>query len=215
MLARVQSTLAEIYDVETTARVEDFVCDAQAVRRAVGDAELARGEVLLIAEDRDDVSVGLYVSPIALAALRERTDVWTDERSFEAACLVTEGVSHFVYFMFRAEQGHGLSALELEVQAEVDKYAVGVLATPSARRRRSLHGRSEALRYRLFGRTQFIDGAHTPLGERYRVAHRVASRYTRSLERRYVRRDDLRGLRRELRRFYRQGMTGKLEAAGG
>ena len=43
--------------------------------------------------------------------------------------LAVEGVSHFVYLVHRARQERPVSAVELELQAEVDKYLVALLVT--------------------------------------------------------------------------------------
>jgi len=211
-LGRIQRVLSELYDVQVEASVEDFVCDADLVHATVGQG-VGRGELLVVAEDAEGVCVGLYVCPDAVQALTEtgaEADVWLDER-FRAACLATEGVSHFLYLMFRAENEHPVSQLELELQAEVDKYATALLSGNGVG---AIQARSRTVRHRLFAGVRFIDGRGTEQGERYRVAHRVADRYVRRLEEEYLRGGDLPGLMRELRRFYRCGLRGKLESAG-
>jgi hypothetical protein len=75
--------------------------------------------------------------------------------------------------------------------------------------------RSRAIRARIFDGAEFLDDETTEAGERYRLAHRFARAYAALLERRYVDSGDLDALRRELRRFYRLGLQGKLEMAGG
>jgi len=208
-LDRIQDALSALYDVEVESRVEDFVCDAEVVE-AVADGGSDRGEVLVVAEEDDGVSVGLWVQPEAVDALDgEPEEAWLDERRFEAACLATEGVSHFLYLMFRAENDDAVSQLELELQAEVDKYATALLAGNGVE---AIRARSRALRARLFDRVRFIDGRDSEAGERYRVANRWAARYARQLEERYVWHGELEGLRAELRRFYRRGLHGKLLA---
>jgi hypothetical protein len=207
-LDAIQRVLSELYDVDVESSVEDFVCDAETVR-AVGE-DTDRGEVLLIAEEDDGISIGLYVSPHAVAVLSMHADAWLDERGFEAACLATEGVSHFLYLMFRAQNDDAVSQLELELQAEVDKYATGLLAGNGAG---AIRARSRSMRWRLFTRAQFLDDATTEAGQRYRKATAVAARYAAWLEERFVAIGDLEALRTELRRFYRLGLREKLEAA--
>lgn len=211
-LERIQQALSELYDLELESSVEDFVCDEGTVQATVG-AEAGRGEVLLVAEDADGISVGLYVQPSALDSLAMvDEESWFEEDRFEAACLATEGVSHFVYLMFRAERSTSVSQLELELQAEVDKYATGLLAGNGVG---AIRARSRSIRRRLFHDVEYIDGAHTEAGQRYRTASRVASRYVQRLEERHLGRGDLgdlEGLRAELRRFYRLGLREKLEA---
>lgn len=209
-LDEIQRLLSDLYDVRIASAVGDFVCDEETVRATVGDG-VERGEVLLVAEQDDGISVGLYVCPQAVSALGEDPErAWLDERRFAAACLATEGVSHFLFLMFRAEHDDAVSQLELELQAEVDKYATGLLAGNGVG---AIEARSRSMRWRLFHRVAYLDAAHTEAGERYRTATRVAARYARWLEERFVATGDLEGLRAELRRFYRLGLREKLEAA--
>jgi hypothetical protein len=117
-------------------------------------------------------------------------------------------VSHFVYVATRAAQDRAVAALELEMQAEVDKYVV------LAGHFEELEvGRSEHLRERLYERVRFLHDEHTELGERYRVANRVASRFVRRIEASYVRERRFAELRRELHAFFRSGLEDKLRRA--
>jgi hypothetical protein len=123
----------------------------------------------------------------------------------ELAC-AAEGVSHFVYLAVRAAADRPVSLLELEVQAEVDKFALLLLHLW----RRGLRRFSPVLRSRLYERVRF----HAHLGpeelERYRLANRLGGGYARWLEDRYVDGADVEGLVRELRASYRLGAGEKL-----
>ncbi|MEM9074861.1 MAG: hypothetical protein AAGE52_40565, partial [Myxococcota bacterium] len=181
-LHRIQAQLARLYDLDVID-LEPFLCDEEAARAVVGDG-IARGEVLLVAEDKDGISVGLYVAPEAIAELE------TDDPAFEAFSLAAEGVSHFVYLLFRATNDESVSQLELELQAEVDKYATALLEGWGMR---AIQERSRSLRRKLFDEVEFIDESGTVEGERYRIASRAAARYAAHLERRYVVVEDLAG----------------------
>jgi hypothetical protein len=126
----------------------------------------------------------------------------------DGLCQIIEGVSHFVYVATRAAQDRRATALELEMQAEVDKYVVlaGDIESLDV-------ARSAALRERLFERVAFADAAGSELGERYRVANRTALRFLRRLERTHVASRRFGELRRELNVFFRSGQEGKLRAA--
>jgi len=204
-LNRIESRLRALYDLDGVHRVEDFVCNAQVARRAAAQA-VERGEALLVLEEPEDVSVGLYLAPQALEALAESGD-WLGDGSFESFCLVAEGVSHFLYLMFRIEHEHAVTQLELEVQAEVDKYALGLLAGNGVG---LLKERSRALRQRLFTGVSYLDAPGTLEGARYREATRAASGYAAHLERHFVDRGEMHALAAELRRFYRRGPSDKL-----
>jgi hypothetical protein len=207
-LGRIQDALCDLYGIDVPHSVEDFLCDEDAVALVAG-AEADRGEVLVIAEEPDALSLGLYVCDDALRALARAGDAWVDGR-LEAMSLATEGVSHFVYVAYRVEQSRAVSELELELQAEVDKYAVAVTDStfPGV-----LLARSRRVRGDLFDRAEFIDAADTERGERYRLAHRTAMRFTSKLEREFLERADREGWLRRLRAFYRENLQGKLSLA--
>ncbi len=219
MLARIQRILSELYDLRPEVDVEQFVCGRELLEAAVGEDEARRGEVLLICEDEEGIHVGLYLDPGVISRLEAaRPD-------FHAVCLATEGVSHFLYLSFRADNDEQVSQLELELQAEVDKYAAGLLASDAAQQDEgsellagngvgAIRARSRALRERLFRGVRFLDAPGTIEGERYRLAHRAAARYAATLEARFVDHGRVDELWAELRRFYRMGMRQKLERAG-
>ncbi|AKF06234.1 hypothetical protein [Sandaracinus amylolyticus] len=221
MLTRIQHRLATLYDVELEVDVEDFVCDEETARSLGGDDAMRRGEVLFVVPDESGARVALFVEPGARALAG---DAWmADGARFRGACLATEGVSHFVYLAFRADHEIAVSELELELQAEIDKWALGVLAPleelahPMRGRGAALialRDRSRRLRERLFTGARFLDPAGSERGDRYRAAVRLASRYARELEAARIDRGDLDGLTRELRRFYRLGAREKIERIG-
>jgi hypothetical protein len=123
-------------------------------------------------------------------------------------CQIIEGVSHFVYVADRAARDQSTTQLELELQAEVDKYVV----ISSARQTLSVEG-SAILRKHLYEDAAFVDAADTEEGERYRLANTAAQRFVRRLEQDYVQARRLPELRQALREFYQMGLAAKLREA--
>lgn len=219
-LATLQARLSELYDLEQAASVDDFVCDEEVARALGGEDAPLRGEVLFVLPEDEGAQVALFLEP---SARHPRSDGWFDGASnFRACCLAAEGVSHFVYLAFRAEHQQHVSELELELQAEIDKWVLGLFAPfRDFDHARLLAGRgvgaiafrdrSRALRDRLFAGMRFIDEPGTERGDRYRTASRLGARYAQILEEELVARGDIGALMRELRRFYRLGSREKLE----
>jgi hypothetical protein len=199
ILARLQLGLEALYRVETRLAIDAFVID-EAARDAWETARAPR-EQLLVRQEGEDLGLALFVDAAALANL-ERHDpaARLDERNFTDFCLAVEGVSHFVYLALRAADERAVSQLELELQAEVDKFACCVLLTGSALE----------LRGRLYDDVRFAaDLDHDELA-RYQAANSQARRYAGALERRYVQTERTEGLLSELRRFYRMDLPDKL-----
>ncbi|MGF1467201.1 MAG: hypothetical protein ACFCGT_13825 [Sandaracinaceae bacterium] len=218
-LAHIQAWLARLYDLPPAEDVARYICGPELVRDMVGPQQVLRDELLLVAEDAEGVHVALYLDRAALAALpAEGVFALDGDDAFRASCLATEGVSHFLYVAFRAHHRVPVTQLELELQAEVDKYVAGVLGEGTARAIRAREGlsdRSREVRQRLFDSPRFLDPPHSSAGRRYRLAHRLAASYAQRLERGFVDRLRLRELEAELRRFYRLRTKAKAQRAEG
>ncbi len=205
MLARLQRGLERLYRIETRLEVDDFVIDAEE-RERLGVARMPR-EQLLVAQDEDALSLGLFVDRDSLANL-ERHDPTSrlDERNLQDFLFAVEGVSHFVYVAWRAQSDRSMSALELELQGEVDKYVTCVLTDTSP-----AGDRADALRRRLFEDFELEPDLDAEERDRYREANAHASRYSHSLIRRFIRPRRVLDMLAELRRFYRLDLTGKVD----
>jgi hypothetical protein len=203
-LARLQRGLEHLYRIDSRLAVGDFVVDA-AARDRLGLARAPR-EQLLIQEADGELAIGLFVDDAVLANLVRHDPMEAlDERNLAAFLLAVEGVSHFVYTVFCAQADRSVSALELELQAEVDKYITCLLVVDGAR------DQSAQLRRRLFEDFSLEPDLDDDERDRYRAANDNASRYSASLERRFVdarRTPDMLG---ELRRFYRMSLPAKLD----
>jgi hypothetical protein len=203
-----QAELEAIYGVRAP-RVEEFLVD-RARADAVAGAQ-RRDEALLVRESDEGLELGLYLAQeVVLAALEadphDRRPRLTARERLPRLAQAAEGVSHFVYLATRAAAGRPVSLLELEVQAEVDKWALLVLHLW----RRGLRRLSAALRRRLFEKVRYLAHLRPDERERYELANRLAAGYARWLEARFVRSADADGLVRELRTSYRLGGGEKL-----
>jgi hypothetical protein len=196
-----QRGLEVLYRVETNLQVDAFVIDEEQRRRA-GVARAPR-EQLLIREDAGELGMGLFVDRAALDNL-ERNDpsLGLDDANFADFCVALEGVSHFVYLALCAAGHRRVSALELELQAEVDKFVCCVLLAGPASDRRGL-------RRRLYDDVRFLDDLDADERDRYRTANAEAARYAEALDRRFVREQRVADMLGELRRFYRMGLDDK------
>jgi len=192
----IQGGLERLYQLERVADVDAFVSPA-----ASGEREAL---MVRMAED-GAIEMSLHLPTLG----RPDFDVLVDA-DLDPLCQIIEGVSHFVYLAARATLDRGTTQLELEVQAEVDKYVVLVAALGALD-----EPKSKQLRGRLYDEVTFTDARDTEVGHRYRTANRAAARYVERLERAYVRPRRLGDLQRELRRFYRMGQEGKLRTACG
>ncbi len=209
-----QSLLGRLYDVEVRYDVDDFLVTD---RRHLGglhpeNDDRVLEEELLVAESADGAGVALYLDPNLLKRLEGADPLGAlTEGNLADYCTALEGVSHFVYTTWRLGGDAPVSLLELETQAEVDKYAATIF----------LIGQQQGgtfpaqVHSRLFDRVSFDARLKPEQYHRYLTAHRCAAQYCRRLERRFVRRGEARieAMLRELRKFYRLGSAAKLRHA--
>src|SRR5262249_58423439 len=135
-----------------------------------GDAR----EALLIREREGHVEVRIHL-PRGAADGRGRP-------SFDELCQIIEGVSHFLYVAERARRELPATQLELELQAEVDKY---IFLSHDAGRFEPR--RAARIRQILFDRVTFLHPSGTEPGDRYRMANHLAARFAGRLEASYAR----------------------------
>lgn len=186
LASRIQRGLERLYRLDPSADVDDFVTHATDGER----------ETLLVRESDEGLELRLVLPRLG------------DTGSLDPICQIIEGVSHFVYLADRASQDRETSQLELEVQAEVDKYVVLASSLEAFDEHTS-----RRLREQLYEDVSYVHAHDTEEGERYRVANGVARRFVLRLERDYVTRARFGDLQRELRRFFHLGRTEKLRAA--
>jgi len=194
-LARMQRGLETLYRVDTGVEVGDFVID-EAAREALAPTRKPR-EQLLVMEETGEMALALFIHPAVLASL----DAGIGRHNVGDLLLAIEGVSHFIYAVQCARSERPVTQLELELQAEVDKYVTCLLHDVDS---------SEALRTRLFRECAYDDDLDHAERERYEVANDNANRYAAWLEETFVRRRRIPEMLGELRRFYREGLAGKL-----
>jgi hypothetical protein len=214
VLRGMQSLLGRLYDVEVRYDVADFlVTDRSALRHVTAENDTRTlDEELLVAETVDGAGVALYLDPSLLKRLENADPLGAlTENNIADYCTALEGVSHFVYTAWRLDRDASVSLLELETQAEVDKYAATVFLVAHQQ------GGTYPVQVhpRLFDRVSFDARLEPEQYHRYRMAHRCAAQYCRGLERRFVQRGEARieALVRELRKFYRLGSAAKLRHA--
>ena len=213
-LNSLQRHLEVIYDLHTSERVEDFVLTDRALAgQLLSDDRLSSApETLLISQDRSNLAISLFLDCEVLSRLKDDspTEVLHDG-NLEDFLTVVEGVSHFLYLIWNARFQRSVTQLELELQAEVDKFITTMLFI------RRQYGRAALgpLHQTLFNRFRLRADLTVEQRSRYQLANRLASRYCTLLQRLASRAAPKPHLLAELRRFYRMPHHRKLRHIGG
>ncbi|ABA59426.1 hypothetical protein Noc_2984 [Nitrosococcus oceani ATCC 19707] len=209
-LNALQAQLEYIYDVRTYYRVEDFlITDPTLVRRLTEEAA-GKGqsvEALLIRQSKNNLDLALYLNQELLTRLvSDNPSELLHDGNLAEFWFVLEGVSHFLYLAWNVGFERTVTQLELELQAEIDKF---VLTAALIYRQRGIVD-MRLLRRTLFEEIRFRDGLDDIQQQRYQEANRLAARYCGSLEEKYsfIPRNSY--LVNELRRFYRMPQSHKI-----
>lgn len=212
MLGAIQKGLEALYRIDTQLEIADFLLP----RECLEELRTARQppEQLLLREHPGGLDLALYLEEGLLRTL-ERHDPrrGVDERNLSPLLLVLEGVSHFIYAVDRARKQRSISALELELQAEVDKYVSLVLLTWDLGERAPASLPIDLIP-RLFHQVAYPPDLSAEERDRYAEANATAERYACQLERRYLRARALSGFLQDVRRFWRLSYTDKLSHIG-
>jgi len=207
MLERLQQKLHDINRSDTGYDIHDFLVTDARIARAIsgGDIMTNSGEALLLREDEHGVALSLYLDEALLDRLKAG-DPATALRSglLDDLCKVIEGLSHFNYVAWRASRDRSVTLLELELQAEVDKFVSTMQIAHEKRDTELMKG----LHGRLFDNPRFHAHLSRRQLERYRAASEYAARFCQALVPRL--REGGGVALPELRRFYRMSLGDKI-----
>ena len=207
MLSQLQDHLTSIYRVDPGYDVKDFLITDPVIAGILGQGSLILDteESVLLREDKDGLALSVFLDNAMLSRLQnanplqelqvhQLNDLWT----------VLEGISHFNYIAWRARKNRSVSLLELEMQAEVDKFVSTfflALTQEDSELAVKLHGW-------LFDKVRFNPRLSRDQRERYNTANSYAARFCHGLRKRLLR-DSREGLQ-ELRYFYRLSQRDKI-----
>ncbi|WP_455205190.1 hypothetical protein [Kaarinaea lacus] len=211
LLEQLQCHLEDIYEVQTQHRVHDFLINDAALASHLDNGANARElpEKLLIRENGEFVDIALYLDESLLRRLEENDPIQSlHNQNIHDFWTALEGISHFLYFTWNVEYQRGVSLLELELQAEVDKYIVAVwllekqLANPA---HKSVHRH-------LFHNAVFDHRLNEDELFRYRNANDLAAKFCAFIQDCINKRVAHKQILNHLRRFYRLTHHHKIKA---
>lgn len=207
MLRPLQHLLETIYDAPSGQDVRDFLVTAR--EQLPPERRNARAqEELVVVQQRRASYLALYIDAGLLERLRRNDPLRSlDETNIGDFWTALEGVSHFSYLMWNARHSRGVSQLDLELQADVDKYIASWWLL------RAQHPRHvpRELYHLLFLRTHIDPALPETSRQLYAAATRSAATFCARLQSALLSNRPVlrRGAVAALRRFYRMGSAGK------
>lgn len=198
MLRLLQRQLEAVYQIQSPD-IRAFTLNKDQMDEIAGDQHRGADEWVLVREGDDTLDLAVWVDQRHLDALQvagsPRAAV---EGCFRSLCAAVEGVSHFLLLIERARRAEPVRLLELEAQAEVDKFVCARLHVPT---------RSREWRARLFRDVTLQGGLTSEEYSRYREAGRLAHGLCSDL----TRHPHDQALLRDLRRFWRASGHQRME----
>lgn len=207
VLGQLQSLLSDVYALDVGYDVHDFLLTDPRVAGALDTDGRQVEEKLLITEDAGEAAVCLYLDGALVRRLTENNPAsCLSQTNLEDFWTALEGVSHFVYYVWNAVMEKSVTLMEMELQAEVDKFiaTAALLYQQGERLPANLHSC-------LFDVPRFDSRLDAEELDRYRSANRYAGKYCMKLAQRLSARSNPAVLRDELCYFYRLPQPAKIQ----
>lgn len=202
-IIKIYEAICDLYDVESPLNVEHYLMLCPDFPGAVRFGNrMPNREALFICDNGGDVELGLFINPEIIMKV-ERGD---ELRCVDELGCVVEGLSHFVYVADRVSKNKKFSRLELELQAEVDKFIIINLI--ASMREGCAPPEFFEKQFETF---EYADGMAAEDVERYSAANHFAAKFCNSLRRRYFNPLNLSGLVGDARAFFSGDLSGKLQ----
>lgn len=206
VLGQLQTLLNDLYALDISYDVNDFlITDAQLASRLDAGGRCV-DEKLLIAEEADSASVSLYLEKNLMDRLQNNNPAQRlDEENLQDFWKALEGVSHFTYYAWNAQIEKSVTLLEMELQAEVDKFIATIVLLQEQGR-----NASPDLHHWLFDLARFDERLSDAELTRYQDANHYAAKYCLKIGPQLKAWRAGGELNRELCEFYRLTQPGKI-----
>lgn len=203
LIDQVQNQLECLYGIGIPQRVADYLINRQQLLHYMPQASQQKipKELFLVRNPGENtVEVALFFDLKLLKNLKKNDPFHSlNDQNLSDFCILIEGVSHFVYFLWKSEQQLPITQLELELQAEIDKFLMLFFYL----RTRHDPKFTVSLMTALFEEFSLHDFLSLEARERYLTASTLASRFCYRLQNKVRREHDLQIAIHEIRDFYR------------
>ncbi|MFT4582764.1 MAG: hypothetical protein ACI915_001076 [Gammaproteobacteria bacterium] len=208
LLTQLQRQFSRLYETPNQYDIYDFLVTDQKLADAITPpGHSANDERLLISQSHEHLNISVYLDGSTLAHLADDDPLEVlHDGNLNAFMLAIEGVSHFQYLCWNAGFDKSVTLLELELQAEVDKYVTAIRllsAQGSAADASTVHAH-------LFDKVSYRNDLAPEERARYCDANHYAAKYCHLLSEHFPRDANNINTVNELRRFYRLTQNEKI-----
>lgn len=214
-ILQIESAIKGLYRISVPFCSKDFLLEkipAAPLAQPVSHASL-KGALFIQhhPSQSEELNLGIYLDPSVRAALDNfpswEKGKWTLEQT-QAFNVATEEISHFLYLTFHVLNEKPVTELEMELQAEIDKFLLTYFANRVKGEENSLF---ESLFEALFYNYSLSENLSDTQKQRYEEANCLARRYLHKRAEQITQTRHHPVLFDSLRAFYRQKCPKKLE----
>ncbi len=201
LIEQVQNQLEYLYGIGLPERAQNYLINKDEALKFLEVPQKIPKELFLVRQqEQDTVEVALFLDGKLLKNLDKHNPfVSLNEKNLSDFCILIEGVSHFVYFLWKAYKHHAITQLEMELQAEIDKFLMLLFYLRGGDTETAI---SHQLFEALFEDFRLFESLTAEKQERYLTASTLAMRYCHRLQKRFANAKDFQSLLNEIRQFY-------------
>ena len=199
LVNQLQDSLQYVYEIKTDHSISDFLTTSTALKKTLLRKSRSSRETVFFRFENNEMEIAVYYDD----EIYNHPEIETGNHK-DAYCCLLEGVSHFLYLVHRGNHDQEIVLLEMELQAEIDKF---IMLSCQAE---SQQATSSAIHDHVFSDCAFLEELDPEQAYRYREANYLAGKYCSYLLNHYIRSSSPQKLLQELRRFYRLSMHGKI-----
>lgn len=207
LLSTIQQNLESIYEISVPQNIHDFLITDKRLAEILTNKSIEENslEQLLVSTCDDCLDISLYLDCDLVKRIgNSYPSHHSDKNDLHDFWVALEGVSHFLYLVWNATYDRPVSRLELELQAEVDKF-VSTTAVIGLEKDTAFMQEIWSL---LFSQPKFKEKLEKDNLQRYQKANAYASQYCLNLM--GMKNQTTKSLHNELRRFYRLNQHAKI-----
>lgn len=212
LLKKIQQQFEAIYQLPQDLSIEDFLINQETLEKLkeqqynLPNIRNHKGLMLLFPEE-NELRMAVYLHDHVISNLLKYNPFWgLNEKNIRAFCIMAEEVSHFLYTTWKARHSIQITRLELELQAEVDKFIICTLYCLN----QETQVNRLSLKELLFETFSLEKDLSLESQNRYSTASKLALHYCHFLENHFIKKTLLSQMMEEIRRFYRLGQTDKI-----
>jgi hypothetical protein len=210
LIEKVQQYFEKLYDIRSNHRAINYLVDHHQAIKLLSlhpDAPIPDEMFLVSQNDDDEAEIALYLHPKIIQNLEKNNPfININENNLNDFCLMMEGVSHFSYFLYQTDQDHKITQLEMELQAEIDKFMMFYIYLESVNDPKFCKNLFD----QLFEKFSLLENLNYEEQHRYLQASSLAARYCNKLKEYFPNRENIPELITELRSLYRLNQQDKI-----